>query len=135
MLRAAVVMDYQPVHLTAKDVFAPRADAHDSLIHPVRFARRALRERNSIQRQDYPHAELSRVLVYRGLPHVDHDWEQHRRCIDQAVQWRTEGAIVELRDLKYTYERGADGRPIVDVHGKKVPKGRPKEKVLVRAEV
>jgi hypothetical protein len=35
---------------------------------------------------------------------------------------------VQLRDLKYQYEYDASHRPIIDVHGKKVPKGRPKEK-------
>jgi hypothetical protein len=39
-----------------------------------------------------------------------------------------DGAIVELRDLKYSYQNGANGRPIHDVYGKKVPIGRPREK-------
>lgn len=30
--------------------------------------------------------------------------------------------------MKYTYQRGADGKAILDVNGKKVPRGRPKEK-------
>ena len=68
------------------------------------------------------------MIAFRGLPHVDHDWEQNRRCRDQAAEWQRAGAIVELRDLKYKYQRGADGREIVDVHGKKVPVGRPREK-------
>lgn len=111
MLRASVVIDYQNVHMTAHDVFDPRGDLHDALIHPVLFARAAIARRNSIQREGMPHAQASRVLVFRGLPHVDHDWEQHRRCQQQATQWRADGAIVQLRDLKYTYQRGADGRP------------------------
>jgi len=45
-----------------------------------------------------------------------------------ATRWRTDGAIVELRDLKYAYQRGADGKAILDLNGKKVPTGRPKEK-------
>lgn len=125
MLRTTFVIDYQNVHLTARDVFDPGGDPHDSLITPVQFARRALIERNARQREGMPHAELSRVLVYRGLPHVDHDWEQNRRCMDQATQWHQDGATVELRDLN---QRGADGQPIRDANGKKVPVGRPKEK-------
>lgn len=35
---------------------------------------------------------------------------------------------VQLRDLKYRYDQDASGRPIIDVHGKKIPKGRPREK-------
>lgn len=128
MLRTTFVLDYQNVHLTARDVFDPKGEEHQSLIHPVNFAKQALLRRNSRQRSGFPHAALSRVLVYRGLHHVDHDWEQHRRCQDQATQWRADGAIVELRDLKYTYQHGADGHPVIDVNGQKVPKGRPKEK-------
>lgn len=128
MLRTAFVIDYQNVHLTARDVFNPRGADHESLIHPVQFAKRALVERNQRQREGHPHAELTRTLVFRGLHHVDHDWEQNRRCLDQAAQWRRDGAEVELRDLKYSYQLGADGRPILDINGKKVPRGRPKEK-------
>lgn len=128
VLRAAVVIDYQNVHLTARDVFDPRGELHQSLIHPVLFARQVIRERNARQREGYPNAELTRTLVYRGLPHVDHDSQQHRRCQDQAVQWRRDGAVVELRDLKYNYQRGPDGRPILGHDGKKVPIGRPREK-------
>lgn len=128
MLRATFVLDYQNVHLTARDVFDPDGERHESLIHPVQFARCAIAERNNRQREGMPHAELRAVLVYRGLHHVDYDWEQNRRCLDQATQWRQDGATVELRDLKYTYQRGADGSPILDVNGRKVPIGRPKEK-------
>lgn len=109
-------------------MFDPQGRDSDSLIHPMHFARSALSERNRRQRKGHPEAVLQRVIVFRGLPHVDHDWEQNRRCLDQATQWRSDGAIVELRDLKYRYERGADGRELKDVHGKKIPKGRPKEK-------
>lgn len=95
----------------------------------MQFARRAIVERNARQRAGHhPAAELVRVTVYRGLPHVDHDPQQQRRCLDQASQWQRDGAVVELRDLKYRYQLGADGRPVLDVHGKKTPIGRPREK-------
>jgi len=45
---------------------------------------------------------------------------------DQASQWRRDGAVVDPRDLKYRY--GTDGRPILDVHGKKTTIGRPRKK-------
>lgn len=128
MLRTAVVIDYQNVHLTAHDVFDLRGDVHVSLIEPMQFARHSLSERNARQREGYPEAELVRTIVFRGLPHVDHDWEQNRRCLEQATRWRDAGAEVELRDLKYTFERGANGRPVMDINGKKVPTGRPVEK-------
>lgn len=128
MLRTSIVIDYQNVHLTSRDVFDPGGEAYDSLIHPMRFAKRALQERNAKQREGYPLAELEWVTVFRGLPHVDHDWEQHRRCIDQAAEWRRDGADVQLRDLKYRYRHGVDGRAILDAHGRKTPIGRPREK-------
>ena len=128
MLRTSIIIDYQNAHLTARDVFEPRTERHECLIHPMQFARRAIVERNARQREGHPHAECTGVTVYRGLHHVDHDWEQSRRCSDQATQWRADGATVELRDLKYRYEYGADGRPILDINGKKVPRGRPEEK-------
>lgn len=94
----------------------------------MQFARAALAERNRLQRAGYAQAELYRVYVFRGLPHVDHAPEQNRRCLMQASQWRKDGAVVELRDLKYQYQYGADGEPIRDVHGRKTPKGPGREK-------
>lgn len=127
-LRATVILDYQNVHLTAHDIFDPRGPRHHSIIEPTLFARRAVAERNARQREGYPHARCARVLVYRGLPHADYDTAQNAICLAQATDWRAQGALVELRDLKYDVERGADGQPILDVHGKKVPKGRGREK-------
>lgn len=128
MLRAAVIMDYQNVHLTARDIFLPGQDPHEALIHPVQFARIALATRNQRQREGFPDAELARVLAYRGLPHVDYETRQHARCSAQADHWRREGAHVELRDLKYRVQHGADGRPVLDIHGNKIPQGPGKEK-------
>ncbi|WP_207407231.1 NYN domain-containing protein [Rathayibacter sp. SD072] len=128
LLRATLIVDYQNVHLTAFDVFDPRGDRHDSLIHPMRFAQRAIVERNERQREGFALARIERVIAFRGLHHVDHHWEQHRRAQDQAARWREDGVDVQLRDLKYSYQLGADGRPVIDIHGKKIPLGRPKEK-------
>lgn len=128
MLRASIVIDYQNVHMTAHDVFDPRGELYESLIHPVQYAKRAILERNARQREGMEHAELARTIVFRGRHNVDHHWEQHRRCNDQAAQWQSDGAIVELRDLKYSYQLGADRQPITDINGKKIPIGRPKEK-------
>lgn len=128
MLRTAVIINYQNVHLTAHDVFNPRGERHESLIHPMQFARRAILERNARQREGHDAAELSCVRVFRGLPHVDHDWEQNRRCVAQQKQWTADGALVELRDLKYRYRTNAGGRPVMDVHGRKEPDGRGQEK-------
>lgn len=126
-MRTAVVMDYQNVHLTARDMFCPGQPAHEAIIHPVWFGRAAIQRRNQGAR-DGSLAQLAKVIVYRGLPHVDYDTAQNSRCLAQAHQWRSDGAEVHLRDLQYRYRRGADGRPIVDVHGKKQPQGVGREK-------
>lgn len=127
-LRATVILDYQNVHLTAHDIFRPGQPTHHAVIDPNLFARRAVAERNARQREGFPHARASRVLVFRGLPHSEYDPEQNSTCMAQAKTWRRAGAYVELRDLKYSFQRGADGRPIQDIHGKKVPLGPGREK-------
>jgi len=39
----------------------------------MQFAETAIRRRNELQREGYPHAVLKKVMVFRGLPHVDYD--------------------------------------------------------------
>lgn len=127
-LRTVVIMDYQNVHLTARDRFDPDAAPEDCLIHPVQFANTLLRTRNNAQAEGYPHAKLRSVIAFRGLPSPDHEPEMNRFCIDQKRQWARDHASVHLRPLKYRYEHDASGKPIMDIHGKKQPKGRPEEK-------
>lgn len=128
MLSAVVVIDYQNVHLTARDVFDKGGDAHDSLIHPQRFAETTIRVRNERQREGHPLAALTETIVFRGLPHSLYDWEQNRRCNAQADRWRRDGATVTLRDLKYRFKIAADGQPATDIHGHKIPTGPGREK-------
>ncbi|WP_226344107.1 NYN domain-containing protein [Agilicoccus flavus] len=128
MLRTTFVLDYQNVHLTARDVFCPSQDAHHALIHPIRFAQAALRARNAGQRPGFEPATLGRVLTYRGLSHVDHDSEQNARCQAQAQEWQRAGAHVVLRDLKYDLQRDTSGSPVRTVNGKTIPIGRGREK-------
>lgn len=124
LLRIVVVMDYQNVHLTAHDLFIPDQPRWQALISPMRFARTAVDQRNRNQRDGHPHGRLAAVRpvhAFRGLPHADYEPDQHRRATAQADLWRREGAIVELRDLKYDYQRQADGRPATDIHERKIP--------------
>ncbi len=123
MLRAVVVMDYQNVHLTAHDVFNRHGHKHDSLVHPRWFADVTLRRRNQLQRDGYPQAVLAEVIAFRGLPNTLYDSDQNRRCLAQAERWRLEGAVVELRDLKYSFQLQSDGRLALDSRGIKIPRG------------
>lgn len=117
-MRATFVIDYQNLHLTARDLFCSDRDAHEALIEPMAFARVALQVRNQGQRPGYPHVQLGRVLVYRGLPHVDHQSDQHRRCQLQAELWRRARAEVHLRDLKYRPRYAAGGSVVRDINGR-----------------
>lgn len=128
VLRAAVIIDYQNVHLTARDIFTPGRPPHESLIDPVKFAHAAVSRRNTIQRAGYPTAAVKRVLMFRGLPHVDYATEQNRRNLLQTTNWRTDGAIVELRDLKYSFQLTAEGVPATDINGLKIPRDSGREK-------
>ena len=127
-LRIAVVMDYQNVHLTAHSIFAPDREKWEALISPMGFARTAVRRRNEKQRPGFPEGELSAVYAFRGLPNSAYDPAQHRRATAQAHQWRQEGAVVEMRDLKYDFQYQADGRPATDINGHKITTGPGREK-------
>lgn len=128
MLRAAVILDYQNVHLTARDVFGPNDEAHDWLIHPMLFARAAVARRNQIQREGHPHAEVATVVAFRGMPHSEYDPDQHRYAAAQASQWRADGVTMQTRDLTYNYQRAADGTPVRDINGRKIVTGPGREK-------
>ncbi|MEO7193783.1 MAG: hypothetical protein ABIZ05_03020 [Pseudonocardiaceae bacterium] len=68
--RVCVVIDYQNIHLTARDLFAPPGrPVHECLIHPPWFAEqvialRATRQRDATQQR----AVLTAVRVFRGSP-------------------------------------------------------------------
>ena len=124
-------MDYQNVHLTGHDLFAAHSGLrrHESLIDPLLFAAELIRTRNRIQRTGYDHAVLSRVLVYRGLPSPDQDAEQYARNLAQKAHWERDPRVrVTSRPLKYDYERDASGRRVLDVNGRPITVGRPREK-------
>lgn len=74
-LRAAVVIDYQNVHLTGHELFqaSKHLQRHVSLIDPGLFAGQLTSARNRAQRPGMDLAELAAVLVYRGEPSPEHD--------------------------------------------------------------
>lgn len=69
-LRAAVVMDYQNVHLVGHEAFpsSRHGDRHECLVDPLLFAQQLLSQRNANQRPGFPGAQLRDLWVYRGLP-------------------------------------------------------------------
>jgi len=66
-LRAAVIMDYQNVHLTGAGLFEPNTPKHECLIHPLHYANHLIQARNKNQRQGLPAARVERVLVSEAL--------------------------------------------------------------------
>lgn len=125
MLRAAVVLDYQNVHLTGAGLFAPGQPAHESLVHPLHFANQLLLTRNGRQRPGYPGAELAAVHVFRGLPSADHDPKSYGRNLAQQREWERDARVqVTLRPLKYDYQRTASGQVATTADGKPIVVGR-----------
>ena len=132
MLRVAVVMDYQNIHLTAHGEFCPPGLAkHESLIHPLHFAnqmvqvRAAARRFKGVDDDSTPAASLTRVAVFRGLPGNRQQPDFYRRNLAQQSEWtRDRRVLVEYRPLKYTYddygswsaqEKGVDVRVALEV--------------------
>jgi hypothetical protein len=68
-LRATVIIDYQNVYDTGTGVFGSSLIPGTGFVHPLRYADELIRIRN----QSQPMATLSKVLVYRGLPHSAHE--------------------------------------------------------------
>lgn len=124
-LRAAIIIDYQNVHLTGHDLFAKHLPRHETLIDPLHFARQLIRARNLAQRPGMEHVSLSRVLVYRGLPSSEHDDKGHARNQAQKAQWERDPCVtVQLRPLKYEYEYDSNGNVLTDENGQRIVKGK-----------
>lgn len=120
-LRAAVVMDYQNVHLVGHEAFpsARHGDRHECLVDPLLFAQQLLSQRNANQRPGFPDAQLRDLWVYRGLPSSEHDPDDNARSLAQKVHWERDPRVhVSLRPLRYRVERDATGRPLRDIHGR-----------------
>lgn len=124
-LSTVIVMDYQNVHLTGQNVFAPERPIHECLIHPLHYANRLIHTRNLHQREGYPHARLSRVLVYRGLPSPQFDPGPYAWNLAHQAEWERDRRItVHHRPLKYKFMRDADGRRASDATGNAIVTGK-----------
>lgn len=111
MLRTAVIIDYQNIHLTSAQLFAESSPIHKSLIDPLRFSQELISARNSLQKLSYPLAVLSKILVYRGLPSVRHDPKNYGRSLAQKANWERNSLVnVTYRPLKYPQLRDSNGK-------------------------
>lgn len=104
-LRAAVVVDYQNMHLTARGKFTPDGTpTHESLLHPLLLGKQILKARADARGAETPPVEIGLVDVYRGLPSNRHDPASYRRSQAQRAEWtRTDAVHVTYRPLRYHY--------------------------------
>jgi uncharacterized LabA/DUF88 family protein len=103
-LRAAVLIDYQNIHLTAHGCWAPNGlPVHESLIHPMRFGEQVLLTRSRRQRDERQKgAVLSDVFVFRGLPSNRRQPALYRVNQAQKSEWERDPRVhVTYRPLRY----------------------------------
>jgi uncharacterized LabA/DUF88 family protein len=103
-LTVCVLLDYQNVHLTAHDLFAPvGTPVRDSLVHPLAFAEKVLEVRSV--RQQIPAQKLTRleaVRVFRGSPSNHREPGLYRAAQRQRAMWSRDPRVdVTYRTLRY----------------------------------
>lgn len=115
-LSVKMVIDYQNIHLTAHDNFAPgNVQKHESLVHPLRFANQWLQLRTHIRATSAMEAgvpvaqlRLDKVAVYRGLPSNKENPDGYRRNLAQQSEWTRDRRVeVFHRPLKYNWVHNA----------------------------
>jgi uncharacterized LabA/DUF88 family protein len=102
MLRAAVVIDYQNIHLTARDTFAPYGTpAHETLVHPVKFGEELIGRWNELE-PSKP-AELITVAAYRGAPSNRQQPDLYKATQRQKSEWTRDRRLqLTYRTLRYS---------------------------------
>lgn len=122
-LRASIIMDYQNIHLSGRELFpcSRYRPIHECLVDPLSFAHQVLRARNANQRDGHPHAVLADIWVYRGEPSQEHDPTDYARSQAQKSHWERDPRVhVHLRPLKYDLMRDASGTCVLDERGKRI---------------
>lgn len=110
MLQGTLIIDYQNVHLTGYQLFGLQLPIHNHYIDPGKFADELITIRNSKMRPGYEMANVSRILVFRGLPSNDYDSKAYARNLAQAANWQKDPRVqVTHRPLKYVFKRDGDG--------------------------
>lgn len=113
-LDAIIVIDYQNIHLTAHDTWAPNGTPrHETLVHPLHFANQVLKARaaaiavaemSGTNAPARPHAVLKQVVAYRGLPSNKHAPQAYARSQAQKSEWTKDPRVtVNYRPLRYRW--------------------------------
>jgi len=114
LIPTLVLIDYQNIHLTAHDLWAPAGTPkHETLVHPLHFANQVIGTRNHVlmprlaQDDSLQLAQLARVAVYRGLPSNKHASAAYRRSLAQRSEWTRDPRVeVNYRPLRYYWDNG-----------------------------
>jgi len=104
--QVCVVIDYQNIHLTARDEFAPPGTPPEQvLIDPLRFAERALLVRAGRQRDEVQQrAQLASVRVFRGAPSNARERNLYAISQRQRSEWTRDPRVeVTYRTLRYPH--------------------------------
>lgn len=135
--RAALVIDYQNVHLTGHEVFNQHRPVHEALIDPVRYARAIERVKNSASDPQF-HVSITKIDVYRGLPHDQVDPDGYRRNLAQRAAWMTSPAAPGRLTVTYrplTYRKRYDGAARKSIIDESVPPTEKGVDVLVALSI
>lgn len=116
MPTALLIIDYQNIHLTARDCFTPRGTlARDCLVHPLLFAEKVLQRRQerlmfASVAAGKPAPEpltLAGVEVFRGAASNRENPALYAANQAQRAEWTRDRRVqVEYRTLRYFTERG-----------------------------
>lgn len=99
MARVELFVDYQNVHLTIGEVFAPPGTPpHTTLVHPGRFGDALMACRAAKGR----YGTLEEIHVYRGQPSAQHEPAANAWNKAQAAEWSRDARVrVHSRPLRY----------------------------------
>jgi hypothetical protein len=124
-LRATVIIDYQNVYKIGTELFGSSSRPGTGFVHPLLYAGELIGIRN----QSQPMATLSKVLVYRGLPHSAHEPRKNAWNKAQMSEWERDSRVkVTHRPLKYDYQRDTEGKRILEANGAPIVIWPPREK-------
>ncbi|MGW0640455.1 NYN domain-containing protein [Nocardia salmonicida] len=115
--RIAVFLDYQNVHMSARERFQPYGTpVQDSLVHPLKIAEAIVNRRRFA-------SELVAVRVFRGRPNPEHHPKPTAANDAQTAAWERDPRVkIIRRDLNYRgwpeqkpREKGVDVALAVDL--------------------
>lgn len=97
--RVWLYMDYQNVHLSVGEAFAPPGTPpYKTLIHPGKFGDALMARRAASGRQ----GNLESIHVYRGQPSSDREVDQAARNKAQSAEWSRDPRVTMYnRPLRY----------------------------------